>query len=323
MTRGPHEHADQTDGFAFLGPSAPGFFLWDTRAGSRTQGRRTSIVVGVSNPMAIAVPPGIVHVTAISGVSRAWCSTAPNRLFAGWQKASRFTRSATRTAEPDRFPDDRNSPASSHTTPMHPRRQPNRDTYGGDLSFGCPGALRHPGSDQQCLGTGPDPDHRARSGRIGTRDHDNGENHVTPFRVLIFADAEPHRIKQLLRHLIEDLPEVELELASPGEASPLADESRNRADLPEGHTSLGLLIQSVVGEWARSLSSIASGCLDRLLRWLHAAPFDADAGHSSVDEVRRIRRASRRYLLPRGGSVFTISPGFRSERESRPRCDLR
>ncbi len=108
---------------------------------------------------------------------------------------------------------------------------------------------------------------------------------MTPFRVLIFADAEPHRIKQLLRHLIEDLPEVELSLLYEEKRRP-SPMSHGTGPTPEGHTSLGLLIQSVVGEWARSLSSIASGCLDRLLRWLHAAPFDADAGHSSVDEVR-------------------------------------
>lgn len=40
VTRGPHEHVDQTDGFAFLGPSDFKLFLWDIRAGSATRGRR-------------------------------------------------------------------------------------------------------------------------------------------------------------------------------------------------------------------------------------------------------------------------------------------
>src|SRR4051812_26256684 len=53
VTRGPHEHIDQTDGFAFLGPSDFKLFLWDTRAGSPTRGRRMVVVGGVSNPMAI------------------------------------------------------------------------------------------------------------------------------------------------------------------------------------------------------------------------------------------------------------------------------
>ena len=31
VARGPHEHVDQTDGFAFIGPSDFKLFLWDTR----------------------------------------------------------------------------------------------------------------------------------------------------------------------------------------------------------------------------------------------------------------------------------------------------
>ena len=35
VTRGPHEHVDQTDGFAFMGPSDFKLVLWDTRLRSR------------------------------------------------------------------------------------------------------------------------------------------------------------------------------------------------------------------------------------------------------------------------------------------------
>jgi dTDP-4-dehydrorhamnose 3,5-epimerase-like enzyme len=34
VARGPHEHVDQTDGFAFIGPSDFKLFLWDIRPGS-------------------------------------------------------------------------------------------------------------------------------------------------------------------------------------------------------------------------------------------------------------------------------------------------
>src|SRR6516162_3188327 len=49
VTRGPHEHVDQTDGFAFLGPSDFRLYLWDTRPTSRTKGYRTVVTVGASN----------------------------------------------------------------------------------------------------------------------------------------------------------------------------------------------------------------------------------------------------------------------------------
>ena len=35
---------------------------------------------------------------------------------------------------------------------------------------------------------------------------------MSPFRVLIFASAEPHRVKQLLKHLVDALPEAKLSL---------------------------------------------------------------------------------------------------------------
>ncbi len=103
VTRGPHEHADQTDGFAFLGPSDFRLFLWDTRAGSRTQGRRTSIIVGVSNPMAIWIPPGIVHAYRNIGGVPGLVFNAPNRLFAGWGKKEPVDEIRHEDAEPDRF----------------------------------------------------------------------------------------------------------------------------------------------------------------------------------------------------------------------------
>src|ERR1700733_2647652 len=61
IARGPHEHVDQTDGFAFVGPSDFKLFMWDIRVASPTRGRRLVLILGASNPGAIWIPPGVVH----------------------------------------------------------------------------------------------------------------------------------------------------------------------------------------------------------------------------------------------------------------------
>ena len=61
VARGPHEHVDQTDGFAFIGPSDFKLYLWDTRPDSKTFGHRHVEVLGQSNPAAVWIPPGVVH----------------------------------------------------------------------------------------------------------------------------------------------------------------------------------------------------------------------------------------------------------------------
>lgn len=83
VARGPHEHVDQTDYFAFVGPGDFKLYLWDARPASPTYCRMTVAVVGQSSPMAAIVPPGVVHayknVSQISG----WVFNAPNQLYAG------------------------------------------------------------------------------------------------------------------------------------------------------------------------------------------------------------------------------------------------
>jgi dTDP-4-dehydrorhamnose 3,5-epimerase len=86
VTRGPHEHVDQTDGFTFIGPSDFKLFLWDIRVDSKTHGRRTVATVGASNPMAVWVPPGVVHAYRNIGTEAGLVFNAPNRLYAGWAK---------------------------------------------------------------------------------------------------------------------------------------------------------------------------------------------------------------------------------------------
>lgn len=106
VTRGPHEHLEQTDGFAFVGPSNFRLYLWDTREGSLTRGRRHVITIGESNPMAIWIPPGVVHAYRNIGSVPGLVFNAPNRLFAGWGKALPVDEIRHEDAEPDRFPMD-------------------------------------------------------------------------------------------------------------------------------------------------------------------------------------------------------------------------
>ena len=85
-SRGPHEHVDQSDMFAFLGPGNFRLKIWDHREGSSTFGNTQSIVVGVDNPMSVIVPPGVVHgYTNISDCD-GWVLNFPNRLYAGQGK---------------------------------------------------------------------------------------------------------------------------------------------------------------------------------------------------------------------------------------------
>ena len=88
VARGPHEHVDQTDYFAFLGPGEFRLYLWDARAESPTRGRRMEVVVGESNRQAVIVPPGVIHAYKNIGSTPGWVFNAPNRLYAGPGKRS-------------------------------------------------------------------------------------------------------------------------------------------------------------------------------------------------------------------------------------------
>lgn len=83
VARGPHEHREQTDFFAFAGPSDFEVILWDNRPGSPTFGRREKFVLGAGQPATLIVPPGVVH--AYRNVSKVdgWVLNFPNRLYRG------------------------------------------------------------------------------------------------------------------------------------------------------------------------------------------------------------------------------------------------
>ena len=86
VARGPHEHVDQTDYFAFVGPGEFLLYLWDARPDSPTRGHRMKVAVGQSNRQCVIVPPGVVHAYKNIGAVAGWVFNAPNRLYAGPDK---------------------------------------------------------------------------------------------------------------------------------------------------------------------------------------------------------------------------------------------
>jgi len=83
IVRGPHEHRDQTDYFAFIGPGDFELVLWDARPDSPTFGNQTREVYGTSSPCAVSIPPGVVHAYKNVSDVPGWVFNGPNRLYAG------------------------------------------------------------------------------------------------------------------------------------------------------------------------------------------------------------------------------------------------
>ena len=83
VARGPHEHVDQTDYFCFLGPSNFKVYLWDIRPSSPTYQVRQVDVVGADKPIALIVPPGVVHAYKNVGSVPGLVVNCPNRLYKG------------------------------------------------------------------------------------------------------------------------------------------------------------------------------------------------------------------------------------------------
>lgn len=85
--RGPHEHREQTDVFAFLGPGVFLLKLWDNREHSPTRGNAMELRGGEGRPLLVVVPPGVVHgYRNISRGVRGMVLNYPDRLYRGWGK---------------------------------------------------------------------------------------------------------------------------------------------------------------------------------------------------------------------------------------------
>ncbi|MCA9218457.1 MAG: dTDP-glucose 4,6-dehydratase [Planctomycetales bacterium] len=83
VARGPHEHVDQADYFAFVGPGNFKLYLWDSRPWSPTYGKCSKTICGTDNPVAVIVPVGVVHAYENVSDENGWVFNAPDRLYAG------------------------------------------------------------------------------------------------------------------------------------------------------------------------------------------------------------------------------------------------
>jgi dTDP-4-dehydrorhamnose 3,5-epimerase len=84
VARGPHEHVDQSDGFAFVSGSFQ-LFLWENRPGKPAA--KMLVEVGEANPAFVVVPPGVVHAYRNSGAADAFVLNFPDRLYRGAGKS--------------------------------------------------------------------------------------------------------------------------------------------------------------------------------------------------------------------------------------------
>ena len=83
ISRGPHEHVHQTDGFIFLYGKME-LHLWESREG---KGDLHEVhAVGKDNPVFITVPPGVIHAYKNVGEEDGMVLNFPDKLYAGWGK---------------------------------------------------------------------------------------------------------------------------------------------------------------------------------------------------------------------------------------------
>ncbi len=80
VSRGPHEHREQSDGFAFVDGSYE-LHLWENRPGFAEAAE--VLRVGEDNPVFVIVPPGVVHGYRNVGDRDAFVFNVPDKLYAG------------------------------------------------------------------------------------------------------------------------------------------------------------------------------------------------------------------------------------------------
>lgn len=81
ITRGPHEHHEQSDLFCFTGPGDFELVLWEKTSGGGSYEERH--LVGESHPVAVIVPPGVIHAYKNISDKPGVVFNFPNRLYAG------------------------------------------------------------------------------------------------------------------------------------------------------------------------------------------------------------------------------------------------
>ncbi|MBU0531126.1 MAG: dTDP-4-dehydrorhamnose 3,5-epimerase family protein [Candidatus Uhrbacteria bacterium] len=83
VVRGPHEHVNQTDMFAFVGPSTFKLFLWDNRETSDTFDTFETHELGENKFTVAIIPPGVVHGYKNIGETDGMVVNAANTLYKG------------------------------------------------------------------------------------------------------------------------------------------------------------------------------------------------------------------------------------------------
>lgn len=86
ISRGPHEHVEQTDRFCFYGPSNFLIVLWDNRPSSQSFNHRMKLIAGRNTPSLIVVPNGVVHGYRNIGEECGIILNFPDRLYKGPQR---------------------------------------------------------------------------------------------------------------------------------------------------------------------------------------------------------------------------------------------
>ena len=103
LSRGPHEHGEQTDTFFFPGPGDFVLALWDNRRGSPTFRGRMIVEAGAKSPAVVVVPPGVVHAYACASSSPGLVVNIPNRLYRGEGKKEEVDETRHETDPNDPF----------------------------------------------------------------------------------------------------------------------------------------------------------------------------------------------------------------------------
>jgi dTDP-4-dehydrorhamnose 3,5-epimerase len=87
VTRGPHEHNNQTDFLSFPGISRFRIHLWDNRRESPTFGVYYSFETDLRVPYIVIVPPGVVHAYTNIGEDEGVTVNCPDKLYRGEGKS--------------------------------------------------------------------------------------------------------------------------------------------------------------------------------------------------------------------------------------------
>jgi dTDP-4-dehydrorhamnose 3,5-epimerase len=83
VTRGPHEHKEQSDLFCFVGPGVFALHLWKWEDATEPVPDHEVFIVGEGKPVAVIVPPGVVHAYKNCSDYPGIVFNFPNQLYAG------------------------------------------------------------------------------------------------------------------------------------------------------------------------------------------------------------------------------------------------